>query len=95
MSVLGRVLSFINPEECDWYCDECGAYLNSQLGFTTFSGEWTCTECGAENDVSEDNIIDQPDDYIMLNDDPDMPEGCAACGGPYPNCTDSCKLFDE
>lgn len=25
----------------------------------------------------------------------DIPEGCAACGGPYPNCTSSCPLFDD
>lgn len=31
------------------------------------------------------------DDY----DDDDVPEGCAACGGDYPNCADSCPLFDD
>jgi len=25
----------------------------------------------------------------------DEPEGCAACGGDYPNCTTSCPLFDD
>ena len=29
------------------------------------------------------------------DDDDDIPEGCAACGGDYPNCTDSCPLFDD
>ncbi len=24
-----------------------------------------------------------------------IPEGCAACGGDYPNCTSSCPLYDE
>lgn len=23
------------------------------------------------------------------------PAGCVACGGPYPDCRDSCNLFDE
>lgn len=41
---------------CDWYCDNCDAYMNSQSGFTTSSDEWTCTECGTVNDVSIDNI---------------------------------------
>ena len=27
--------------------------------------------------------------------DDDIPEGCAACGGDYPNCTTSCPLFDD
>jgi len=32
------------------------------------------------------------DDYY---DDDDIPEGCAACGGDYPNCADSCPIFDD
>lgn len=28
-------------------------------------------------------------------DDDDIPEGCRACGGPYPDCTDSCPMFDD
>lgn len=23
-----------------------------------------------------------------------IPEGCAACGGDYPHCADSCPMFD-
>ena len=23
------------------------------------------------------------------------PEGCAACGGPYPYCRESCEIFDD
>ena len=28
-------------------------------------------------------------------DEDDVPEGCAACGGPYPRCCASCPLFDD
>ena len=24
-----------------------------------------------------------------------IPEGCAACGGPYPSCKTSCPIFDD
>ena len=24
-----------------------------------------------------------------------IPPGCAACGGPYPMCKDSCPMFDD
>lgn len=38
-------------------------------------------------------------EVIVLNwdddDDDDIPEGCRACGGDYPNCTDSCPLLDD
>lgn len=46
---------------CDWFCDDCGAYLNDQDDFTTASGRWMCDECGFENDVTEDNIVDDDD----------------------------------
>ena len=28
-------------------------------------------------------------------DDDDAPEGCLACGGPYPYCKEGCPLFEE
>ena len=34
-------------------------------------------------------------DWIDDSDDDDVPEGCAACGGPYPKCCTSCPLFDD
>lgn len=89
MSFLGGLFGLASPDECDWHCDECDAYLNDQPGFTTVTGEWICTECGAVNDVTEDNIR-----YDECSDD-DIPEGCSACGGPYPNCKDSCPMFDD
>lgn len=47
--------SGLNDMGCDWYCDNCGASLNSQHGF--YAGDtWVCTKCGYENDVSENNI---------------------------------------
>lgn len=36
--------------------------------------------------------------YIInetIEDDDDIPEGCAACGGDWPNCTDGCPLYDD
>ena len=29
------------------------------------------------------------------DDDDDIPEGCAACGGDWPNCTTSCPMYDD
>lgn len=44
--------------DCDWYCDNCDAYLNDQNGFSEIGGTWICTECGALNDVSQNNVVD-------------------------------------
>lgn len=79
---------FLDRYDCDWYCDGCYAYLNSQLGFTADNDEWICTECGILNDVTEENIVDDDDEYDGI------PVGCRACGGNYPLCCDSCPLYD-
>ena len=64
-----------NYDDVDWYCDECDAYLNNQIGFNTSSGRWTCTNCGCENDVTEDNILsDEEAEYVTH-------EECMKCGG--------------
>lgn len=28
-------------------------------------------------------------------EDGEIPFGCRACGGPYPDCCDSCPIFDN
>ena len=40
----------------DWYCDHCGALLNSQKNFDDHKYVWKCKECGYKNSISWDNI---------------------------------------
>ena len=42
--------------DIDWYCDHCGAYLNTQKGFDDHKYTWKCTNCGGKNSISRDNI---------------------------------------
>lgn len=55
LGALGGGGSFDN--DCDWFCDNCDAYMNNQPGFRA-GGTWTCAECGEENDVSPENEYD-------------------------------------
>ena len=48
--------------------------------------EWEIDEMEYEYERDED--VDERGDDIP-------PAGCRACGGPYPNCKLSCKLFDD
>ena len=82
-----NMLNSFNLSDCDWYCDECDSYLNTQPGFSADCGEWECTKCGCVNYINEDEIIEEDEDGV--------PEGCQACGGPYPDCKYSCKIFDD
>ncbi len=54
--------------DVNWYCDNCGDYLNDQEGFDDHCGDWKCTNCGYVNKIVEDNIIydendEDDDDY--------------------------------
>lgn len=42
-----------------------------------------------------DECVGEPDRPDDEDDDDYIPEGCVACGGPYPSCTSSCPLFDD
>lgn len=53
---------------------------------------YICENCGRE--YSEDELDDLTT-YVTFDDPDDMPSGCKACGGPYPSCKTSCKLFDD
>jgi hypothetical protein len=66
MGLFGAVFNAMTSNDggCDWICDTCGAYMNSQPGFSVSSGSWCCKECGSWNDVSEDNVIDEDDGYV-------------------------------
>lgn len=50
------------------------------------------------------NNRDEYDEYNMTEKEKqdyydrhfdEVPEGCIACGGPYPTCKDSCPVFDD
>ena len=49
--------------EIDWFCDRCGAKLNSQKGFDDHRYVWKCKECGYKNSISADNIVDSLDEF--------------------------------
>ena len=42
--------------DIDWWCDRCGAYLNSQPGFDDHHYTWKCTECGCVNKIDKSEL---------------------------------------
>lgn len=70
------------------YCPGC-PICGTTMGFNYVKAEFKCPNCK--------HIMDESDwDYEFIYDDPDNPPyGCEACGGPWPHCKSSCKLFDE
>lgn len=64
-------------------CPECGG----EMGYNYVKNECKCKDCGAVFDSDELDWDDENEDGI--------PYGCRACGGPYPDCMTSCKIFDD
>lgn len=66
-------------------CPECG----SEMRYSYNKSEFKCFDCG---------LIMDEDDWDFEHDEVNAdipPYGCRACGGPWPNCKTSCKLFDD
>lgn len=64
-------------------CPRCG----SSMGYSYLRSEFKCPECGF--------LMDQQDwDYDREDGEMEVPFGCVTCGGPYPDCKTSCKMFD-
>ena len=70
-------------------CPTCGCKMTK---YETF---WDCPECGEFIMNPYYEKIEKQNREWMEKYSDDIPEGCVACGGPYPNCKSSCSIFDE
>ena len=83
-------------------CNNCGALMDEEI--RNRIGVFTCPACGWECDVmdyeyEEGEVMElvqdeRGDEYLIPRDDM-PPAGCRACGGPYPYCKASCKMYDD
>ena len=67
-------------------CPDCG----TTMGFSYSKMEFKCPDCGRVADVGEA--------MLFQDDEPDgdeIPFVCRTCGGPWPDCRTSCKMFDD
>ncbi len=49
-----------DPNDYEWFCDECGSYLNGQSNWTGEAGRYTCMKCGCSNRIRKNNTFDEP-----------------------------------
>ena len=69
------------------HCPEC-PICGTIMKFSYCKAEFKCFECG--------HAMDECDwDDIIGEDESEPPFVCDVCGGPYPQCQTSCKLFDD
>lgn len=76
-------------------CNKCGAVMNLNEQYN-----YICPGCGWEADGAEyeydygEELEWSPNMLDVFGEDI-PPACCLACGGPYPDCMLSCKIFDE
>lgn len=74
-------------------CNKCGAVMDRKPDPSGGCDIYICPGCGWEIDEMEYEYEDS-DPFAAVGED-GVPSCCEACGGPYPDCRASCKLFDE
>ena len=68
------------------YCPACPE-CESTMKFSYQKSEFKCFDCGF--------IMDENDWDFDPTDEKGKPFVCSTCGGPWPSCSTSCKMFDD
>ena len=81
-------------------CNKCGTIMDRKEGPNGRDDIYACPSCGWKVDVmdyeyEEDEEEEWTEEILKAYDGDVPPAGCRACGGPYPQCKTSCKLFDD
>lgn len=75
----------------NYICSKCGSTMKP-----ADEEVLVCTSCNHSVDIEDYEYENEYDDYYSsINDDVNPPKYCLICGGPYPDCMTSCKLFDD
>ena len=81
-------------------CNRCGAVMRQTEDPKTGCGIYICPSCGLKMDEEDyeyesDEEVEWTEEMLDMEQGDIPPAGCRACGGPYPYCKSSCKLFDD
>lgn len=77
-----------------------GAVMRQAEDPKTGCGVYICPSCGLKVDEEDyeyesDEEVEWTEEMLDMEQGDIPPAGCRACGGPYPYCKTSCKLFDD
>lgn len=74
-------------------CNECGACMYAESNPSGKGVNYICPGCGLVVNAMDYEYTGM---YALDGNIPGYPpEGCRACGGPYPDCKISCPIFDD
>lgn len=81
-------------------CNKCEAVMDRREHPRCGNDIYTCPSCGWNVDVmdyeyEDDEEEEWTEETLNMYAGNVPPDGCRACGGPYPSCKSSCPIFDE
>lgn len=83
------------------YCPECNAELeydeDEEQVVCTCCDQFSCDPDKVDYSIRIYKTIQENERFMKEweREDDEPPEGCLACGGPYPDCISSCTVFDD
>ena len=85
-------LSCANSEMMFVLCGKCNTHMIHHD-----EGYYICSICGVKvyESTALRKIEKENDKWLEQVNNIEVPVGCSACGGPYPDCITGCKVFDE
>lgn len=88
-----KLLKEAGKDCSDPKCPFCGTILAEPQGDYE---DYACPNCDRSYMIDMDNLeLKEVFENQWGDIYDDLPEVCKNCGGPYPNCLDSCKIFDQ
>lgn len=71
------------------FCRKCSMYMIFEKSY------YICKSCGAKlRETTVLRKLEKENDAWLEKIEGEIPEGCSACGGPYPDCESSCGMWD-
>lgn len=89
-----KILRKRDAELSNYTCSKCGGLLDYVESPAGSQGVYICLSCGWK-EYNEDKEEDWTPEMYDMYDGDIPPDGCMACGGPYPDCIASCNMFDD
>lgn len=79
-------------------CNDCGAVMDREERPELEYDVYVCPSCGYEVDTMDyeyEKDEEWTSEMLGMYGGDVPPAGCRECGGPYPDCEISCRLYDE
>lgn len=86
----GIRLDCANTEMMYVLCGKCNEWMTHEI-----AGYYICSVCGTrvKESTAYRQLERENDKYMKEVEEIEVPRGCSACGGPFPDCITGCRVY--